>query len=299
VNPTMDSLEHPSGVVALIKPPGISSAKFLNEFKNITGFKKVGHAGTLDPAAEGILVTLVGKATRLAEYFQNLEKFYIMHVLFGIKTNTGDLEGEVIEEKKEFELSEDKINSVLSKFQGWIEQIPPMFSAVKHKGKRLYKLARKGVEVVRSPRKVFVKSITLRSLEDNIAVIELITGKGVYARQIAVDIGETLGIPSTVKKLVRVAVGDFSLNKALTLEDIKKAVFKEESFLLNMNKALYFLPTFKASWEVVSKIANGQVVQTKLELNGKVKLISPDGEFVAIVDAFKGVIKPEKVFLKR
>ena len=288
-----------SGITILYKEQGLSSTQTLNEFKKITGFKKVGHAGTLDPLAEGVLIAMIGKSTRLAEYFQELEKFYVMHVKFGIKTDSGDLDGNVIEKLENFDLTEEDIRKILPSFTGWIDQIPPMYSAIKHRGKRLYKLARKGIKVERKPRKVFVRNIELIKFEKDTAVLELVTGKGVYARQIAVDIGDALGIPAVVKKLVRVAVGDFKIENSYTLEDIKKMIHRDDfSFVIPPEEALYFLPTYKADWNTCKMLASGQVVKSHLQTNGKIKVLTPSGELLAVVDSFHGILKPEKVFLQ-
>ena len=219
------------GIVSINKPAGISSFKCVSAVRRITGCKKTGHAGTLDPEATGVLPVCVGKATKCSEFFLRMGKSYRAEMLFGLSTNTMDIWGEPISENYEDadRITEDDVLRTLELFKGEIEQIPPAFSAIKKDGVPLYKLARKGIEVKPESRKVTVYKIKLISFfrddEKHIrAVIDVHCSKGTYIRSICNDIGEKLGIGACMSSLVRTSYGPLSLKDSVSLEEFEKAV---------------------------------------------------------------------------
>ncbi|MBQ8827951.1 MAG: tRNA pseudouridine(55) synthase TruB [Clostridia bacterium] len=219
------------GIVSINKPAGISSFKCVSAVRRITGCKKTGHAGTLDPEATGVLPVCVGKATKCSEFFLRMGKSYRAEMLFGLSTNTMDIWGEPISENYEYadRITEDYLLRTLELFKGEIEQIPPAFSAIKKDGVPLYKLARKGIEVKPESRKVTVYKIKLISFfrddEKHIrAVIDVHCSKGTYIRSICNDIGEKLGIGACMSSLVRTSYGPLSLKDSVSLEEFEKAV---------------------------------------------------------------------------
>lgn len=214
-----------SGMLLLDKPFGITSFKAAHKIKKTLNVKKTGHCGTLDPAATGLLLILVGSATKLQDNFMKKDKVYSTSISLGIVTDTGDMEGKVIKECEYRHIKPCEIKKVLKMFEGEIEQIPPMFSALKYKGKKLYELARKGIEVERNPRKVIIKKIDFVAYKKGILKIEVACSSGTYIRTLAQDIGNKLGCGATVKELRRKKIGNFNVKKALKekyFNDVKK-----------------------------------------------------------------------------
>ncbi len=220
-------------IIIVNKPKGISSFKTVEKIKKITKIKKIGHAGTLDPSAEGVLIVCLDKGCKKAKQFFDLDKEYIAEITFGITTDSGDSDG-VITSKQKVEVSENKLKEVLKNFIGKIQQIPPMVSALHYKGQRLYKLAKKGITVERNPRTVEIKDIELLSFNNKTeyptATIKVLCSKGTYIRTLCEDIGKKLGIGAYESKLTRTKIGDFSIEKSYALNDIEK-YFKEGKFL--------------------------------------------------------------------
>ncbi len=263
------------GVINLYKPKGPTSFQVISKLKKILNVKKVGHTGTLDPQAEGVLVVCVGEATKIAQIITGARKVYRADILFGLKTNTWDMEGEITD-KRPCSNIKDKIKDALLFFQGEIEQIPPMYSAISYKGKRLYKLAREGKEIERKPRKVTIYNIEFLEYKENeyphgTFLIECTSGT--YIRSIAYDLGEKIGCPSVLFSLTRERVGAFSVEDALTLEEID-SLYKSgkiDKFLLSIKDALSF--TFLVDFldineEEKNRIKNGQYISVS---NIKVK----------------------------
>jgi tRNA pseudouridine55 synthase len=208
-------------IFSVYKPKGLTSFQVIKEIRKLTGIKKVGHAGTLDPLAEGILVVGVGRsATRKLGEISSKEKEYLVKIKLGFFSETDDNEGE----KKPVELKEiperQQVLEALESFVGLIHQIPPKFSAVKVKGKRAYKLARKGKHFELKPRKALIKEIKLLSYSFPFLELKVVTGKGVYIRALARDIGKKLGTGAFVTELKRTRVGNFSLQKSIKLNEL-------------------------------------------------------------------------------
>jgi len=210
------------GILVVNKPMGITSHDVVDIVRRRFGMKRVGHAGTLDPIATGVLIMLIGKATKLSESFMYEDKEYIATVYFGRKTDTQDSTGRVIEEKGLNGLDVDSVKKALGSFLGEIQQMPPMVSAKKHKGKKLYELARKGITVERKPCNIKIYEIDLLDFNLPEIVIRIKCSKGTYVRTLCEDIGKALGYPAHMSALTRSVSGRFSLKEAVNLNNISE-----------------------------------------------------------------------------
>ena len=208
------------GILVVDKEKGMTSHDVVGLVRKRFAIKKVGHAGTLDPAATGVLVLLLGKATKLSGSLMNEEKEYTATMKLGERTDSGDADGKVIAEK-DVNISEDEIRRAVLSFSGEIEQVPPMVSAKKINGKRLYALARKGIEVERAPVKIHVKEMEVTDIDIPYVTFRTVCSKGTYIRQLADDIGELLGCGSHLVELRRLRSGDFTLDKAVTMDELR------------------------------------------------------------------------------
>lgn len=213
------------------KPIGFTSFDIVRKVKKWSSIKKVGHAGTLDPLATGVLILLLGKATKRAGEFLNCDKIYYGVVELGVQTNTDDSEGEIIEKKRVPLKNEDEISAVLKSFEGEIDQIPPMFSALKKDGQRLYKLARQGKIVERKKRSVKIYKLSLIKWESPFISIKVHCSKGTYIRSLAKDIGEKLGTVSYLKELRRLKVGEYTISKSYSLSQLQEMFSKKNESL--------------------------------------------------------------------
>jgi len=213
------------GILLLIKPPNMTSFDVVAWLRKITGLKKIGHAGTLDPAACGLLPVCIGKATKVLAWFSEFNKSYRVEMVLGIATDTYDSEGSILRDNP-VKIEKSIIKSVIGEFTGEIEQIPPMHSAVKVSGKRLYELAREGIEIERKARKVIIYDIDILDIKDEgshpVVRFDVKCSKGTYIRSLCNDIGIKLGCGAFMSFLIRTAVGPFSLADAVTLEEIEK-----------------------------------------------------------------------------
>ncbi|MAF12363.1 tRNA pseudouridine(55) synthase TruB [Candidatus Poribacteria bacterium] len=211
----------PAGIIVVDKPAGISSQQVVTRVKRAMRYKKAGHAGTLDPEATGVLVVCLAEATRLFEALQAHEKEYVSVVRLGVETNTFDMTGEVVAECEVPPLSAEDVERVLDSYRGDIQQIPPMFSALKHRGQPLYKLARQGITVERPPRAVTVREMELVELSPPEMTLRTVCSRGTYIRTLAHDIGRDLGCGGCIQTLARTRSGPFSVDRAMTLDDIE------------------------------------------------------------------------------
>jgi tRNA pseudouridine55 synthase len=288
-----------NGVLVIDKPENWTSHDVVAKCRKILATKRIGHTGTLDPFATGVLVLLIGKATRLAR-FLNDDKEYLATIRFGFETTTGDRTGQPKQHIKEVNLSKDEISAALSFFRGEIEQIPPMFSAKKLEGKKLYVLARQGVEVARRPVKVHIHDLELiKVLSPTDVLIRVACSAGTYVRALAEQIGRKLGIGAHLIELKRTRVGDFRLDQALTLEQLQTLFAQGKLRLISMNEALAHLKEMKLSPAEVSRIKNGTSISKS---NGHVsdeeiiRLTSGDDLIaIAIFNREKGIIQPKIV----
>ena len=208
-------------IVSIWKEPDWTSNDIIKYIKPFISPSKVGHAGTLDPFAEGVLVVCIGKMTKQVSTIMEFKKEYDVEIKFGERTDTLDCTGNVTKIKKYKYKSDSEIVSVLNSFLGEIKQIPPMFSALKHKGERLYNLARKGITIKREARKVFIDSIKLLKNNKNLIKIRVVCGKGTYVRSLARDIAYKLDTEGYVTELIRTKVGGFNKNNSINVKDFK------------------------------------------------------------------------------
>jgi len=228
-----------SGVLLVDKAKGITSHDVVDTIRRQFGISKVGHAGTLDPMATGLLVMLIGKATKLSRDFLNDDKAYEAHMILGVTTDTLDASGKILERKPSNNIKKEDVIQLMERFTGEIEQIPPMFSAKRHRGKKLYQYARKGIEVVRKPRKVTIKELRISKIHIPEVSIWLRCSKGTYVRQLAVDIGEALGCGAHLTDLRRVASGEFLVENALKFDELKEMTIESlNENLIHFQKTL-------------------------------------------------------------
>lgn len=219
-----------NGLLLFDKPSGCTSNQVLQQLKKLFGAKKAGHAGTLDPLATGILPVCFGKTTKIAHRLLGSDKTYQVTAQLGIRTTTFDQEGEVTRRQPVPVLKEEEIESVLARFRGEIEQIPPMFSALKVNGKRLYQLARQGIVLPRAPRPVRIYELQCVGRTEECLELEVRCGKGTYIRTLVDDIGEALGCGAHVKALRRTQVGEFKVEHSYTYPALEQ-IFAREGFV--------------------------------------------------------------------
>ncbi|MBI5182824.1 MAG: tRNA pseudouridine(55) synthase TruB [Nitrospinae bacterium] len=235
------------GIININKPRGITSFTTVSRVKHILGVKKAGHTGTLDPVARGVLPICIGKATKIAQSLMLSSKVYIAGMKLGIKTDTEDSSGKIIEQRRVHDVDEDKIKKIFLKYTGEIEQIPPMYSAMRFQGKRLYTLARKGISVERKPKKVRIDFIRLIDIKDDLVTFEVKTSPGTYIRTLCDSIGEELGCGAHMLELERIRVGIFKIEDSLSIEDL--ILIREEgrvfNILYSMDKVLSSLDIFR------------------------------------------------------
>lgn len=217
------------GIYNINKPIDWTSFDVVAKLRNITGIKKIGHAGTLDPKAEGVLIVCIGrKYTKQISEIQATRKQYLVGMQLGIVTDTYDSEGNIVSQES-VTLDKDRLSEVISHYVGQIEQLPPMFSAVHHNGKRLYELARKGIEVERKPRSINIQNIEVKGIEEseNPIVSMLVTcSTGTYIRSLCHDIGQELGCGAYASSIKRTMVGDYHIEDSQTIEEFADAIKK-------------------------------------------------------------------------
>lgn len=213
--------EDPSGILVVDKEKGMTSHDVVALVRRRFSIKKAGHAGTLDPNATGVLVLLIGAATKRSDEFLNKDKEYVAVMKLGERTDTGDCDGKVLAER-EVNVTREDILSLMEKFKGESEQMPPMFSAKRYKGKKLYELARKGKEVEREPRKIVISELEAVKIDLPLVTFRVVCGKGTYVRQLAEDMGEALGCGAHLVELRRTRSGEYDLSKAFSVGDLSK-----------------------------------------------------------------------------
>ncbi|WP_308653498.1 tRNA pseudouridine(55) synthase TruB [uncultured Anaerococcus sp.] len=290
------------GILNVNKEKGISSARVVSLVRRALGMKKVGHTGTLDLEASGVLPIVLGKATRVSDYMMTKDKVYETELILGAKTDTLDAAGKILEESDK-EVTKEEFLQVMNTFKGEIEQIPPMYSALKVNGKKLYDLAREGIEIERKKRKVNIYDIELLFFAFPKATIRVTCSKGTYIRTLVDDIGEKLGSLAYVNELKRVRVGDFDIKDSIKSGDLLE-IPKEE-----LIKKLYSIDTALKDFEKIvldrkylDKLVNGQVVEIYKNY-GKIIRVYAGDDFIGLGNNFsqdgKNFLKMEKVFYER
>lgn len=283
------------GIIAVDKPIGYSSNQVVQIVKRCYQSQKAGHGGALDVMATGVLPILIGEATKFSHWSLHADKTYQVHAKLGERTATGDAEGDVIQSRCEQldKLDHSDIKGVIESFQGESEQIPSMYSAIKHQGKPLYRFARQGKEVERPSRTIFVAWIKILDLQKDQFVIEVACSKGTYIRNLIDDIGEQLGCGAYVAQLRRIAVGDLSIASAVSLEALQQSELARQSYLMPIDTCLKDYPAVELNDEQVKRLQYGQqvVVQNVLpEVDALVRVYRRNkGDFLglAIVQALQ------------
>lgn len=293
-----------NGILNINKAPGMTSYQVVAAVKRLSGERKAGHAGTLDPTARGVLPVCLGKATRTMEYFLDTGKTYLAEIELGVTTDSYDSSGLVTGRRDTRGISQSQVAAALNSFLGTIQQTPPMFSALKHHGTPLYRLARAGITVERPPRPAQIYRIELKSFEPPVATVEVECGRGTYIRSLANDLGETLGCGGTLRSLVRSRYGPFGISDALTLPMLEDA-FRSghaEDCIFPVEFVLSHLPAVTASNELASLLKHGQhldagVLSQLPAGEPRLRVYTPDGQFLGIwrLDPASNRYQAEKV----
>lgn len=293
-------LRQKQGLFLLDKTPDMSSNMALQKAKRLLGVRKAGHTGSLDPLASGLLPICIGRATRLSSFLLNHDKRYIVEIRLGVTTETGDAEGAVVNEQPVPELPTTLLNQTLASFVGEIEQVPPMYSALKYKGKRLYELARQGINVERKARLIKIYQITLLGYDDHHLRLDVSCSKGTYIRTLAEDIGNQLGCGGHVASLRRTEVGGLNLESAWTLEQLQAIDSRllRMQCVLDADEMLSDWPSVQLTQELAFYINRGQAVwMPKLPASGWLRIYSKDNQFIGIGEiAADGKLAPRRLF---
>ena len=295
------------GILNINKSPGMTSFDVVSRVKRICHEKHTGHAGTLDPIATGVLPVCLGQATRVIEYLFDLTKTYRTEIKLGLTTDTYDSTGKVLTEKDPSDIKMLDIEKVLPQFRGDISQVPPMFSALKHNGQPLYKLAREGIEIERQSRPVHIYRLEVIHWQAPVLTLEIECSKGTYIRCIANDIGAALGCGGIMQGLVRTRVGDFKIEEALTLDQLEEA-FKNgsgEKYLQAADYALQNYPAIIVNHEQQCSLVHGMPLTITLKGNvgsyGFTRAYNQQGDFVGMLkyEPEKAHWQPHKIFIKQ
>ncbi len=282
------NLRRVNGILLLDKPAGLTSNAALQVVKKMYRARKAGHTGSLDPLATGLLPLCFGEATKISGFLLDADKHYTVTCRFGERTTTGDAEGEIVEVRPPDGLTGRQVAAVLDGFSGEIEQIPPMYSALKHKGERLYKLAREGVEVVREPRRVTIHAIELLDFNLPEARIRVHCSKGTYVRTLVEDIGEQLGCGAHVAALRRTGVGPFGDDDMLTMDKLEATLAEGgehglDQLLLPVESGLAQWPGVNLSADAAFYLRQGQpVLVPQAPTEGWVRLYEGESHFLGM-----------------
>ncbi len=290
-----------SGILAIDKPAGMTSFDAVRAVRRIFNERRVGHAGTLDPTATGLLPVCIGQATRLVDYFHQQSKTYRCVVRFGETSDTLDTEGTIAAGGDASALTESDVRAAAALFVGDIEQVPPMHSAVRHEGKHLYELARDGREVERKARMAHIESIDVTAFRPGTraeADLTVVSGKGAYMRVLAADIGERLGTGALLAWLSRTAYGPLSIEDAVT-PDALAALPDPSVALLPLDSAVAFLPRVDLAPQQATMVGRGQSVwlprAPQLTAGNQCRVHSSDGRLIAIGEIAGNLMRPTKV----
>lgn len=269
---TLLSSKMANGVLIINKPAGMTSHDVVNRVRRLFDIRRVGHTGTLDPMATGVLVLLLGPATRLSQFMVRDDKRYHGTIRLGLETSTYDADGEVIAVKP-VDVGFDQIQAVVSSFQGELAQIPPMYSAIKVKGQKLYNLARQGKTIKREPRRVTIHHIEVLAWQPPDLVLDVICSAGTYVRSLAHDIGEVLGCGAYLRTLTRTTSHEFTLGESHTLDELSKLKHEGDLMhkLLPPSAALGLMPVVNLTHAQVKAVCYGQKIS--LEVGDQEKVI--------------------------
>ena len=289
-----------SGVLIIDKPSEWTSHDVVAKLRGVLRQRRIGHGGTLDPMATGVLPVFVGRATRAAEFCGNADKEYVAGIKFGIVTDTQDITGNVLEEKAvAVEVSD--LAELLPQFRGRLEQIPPMYSAVKQGGKKLYELARKGIEVERKPRDIFVSELELIPAEmGDDPTLRIVCSKGTYVRTLCHDIGAALGCGAALSSLRRTRAGVYSADQSYTLDEVTAAASSGslQNLFLPVDSIFSDFPAITLSEADVRKVKNGVRIKVSNCESGRYRVYALGGEFLLLGDVLSGQLCAVKSFFE-
>ncbi len=294
------------GILNIDKPPGRTSFSIVSQVKRLTGERRVGHGGTLDPQASGVLPVCLGQATRVTQFLMDATKCYRARVELGVTTDTYDAWGKITSRCDPAGISREQVESALASFVGEIQQTPPMYSAVKHRGRRLYELARRGITVDRRSRLAKVRSLELTGWEPPVATVEVVCGKGTYIRSIAHDLGQTLGCGAILTGLVRLRYGPFDIGNAISPGRLDDAVRHGhwQSFVYPIDYVLLGWTAVVVGDDTGRAIRNGCPVTADdlkgVAAEGRCRVYTDDGSFLGVLrfNQETGQWQPEKLFLQ-
>ena len=277
------------GFINLHKPAGMTSHDAVNRVRKIFSTRKVGHAGTLDPAASGVLPVAINRATKFLEYLTTHDKTYRAEILFGTATDSGDLEGEIISRAENFSMPTiDELNAAAKFFVGEIEQTPPKFSAIKIHGRKACDMARKNLSFEMPSRRVKIFRLEILDVTDSTATLEVDCSAGTYIRALAVDFGTRLNLPATLKNLIRLRVGDFALKNSVTFDEL------DAEKILPIETCLNRLPTFELPEKRIRAFLNG--LPTTVNFAGeKLLRVTADGKFLGVGKISGGELRSAKI----
>ena len=287
-----------NGIILVDKPMGFTSHDVVAKLRGILHERRIGHSGTLDPMATGLLVIFVGRATRAVEFAESHEKEYIAGLRFGIVTDTQDITGAVLK-TSEKAVTINELKGVLPEFSGEIAQIPPMYSAIKVQGQKLYDLARSGVEIERKSRVVSIKELEIMGEEAGDFVLRVVCSKGTYIRTLCHDIGQRLGTGAALSSLRRTVAGNFSIDEAHTIDEIRELSEKAEldKILLPVDSLFGEFPSFVVSQKELKKCRCGNSFETS-EKNGKYRVYDENGGFLMLGSVENGIMSTIKSFFE-
>ena len=290
-----------NGVLNIFKPKGMSSFDAVRVVKKVAGTGKVGHTGTLDPEATGVLPICIGKATKIIDYIMDSEKVYEVTLKLGIRTTTYDLEGEVLEERDPSHLTEEEILNALNSFKGEYSQIPPMYSALKQNGVRLYELARKGIEVERKGRLVNIYNLEDIKINNPYISMKVTCSKGTYIRSLCYDIGEKLGVFATMTQLNRAKTSVFSQEKSININELTKENIND--YILSMEEALEKYDKIIVNKKYVKllvngvRVADGRFTKDKVINNKLYRVYDDENNFIGLGERNDAGFKIEKLLI--
>ena len=284
-----------NGIVIIDKPQGWTSQDVTARLRRVYNTRRIGHGGTLDPMATGVLPVFVGRATRAVEFFEHAEKTYETVLLLGKTTDTQDVTGTVLEEK-EVCVTAEQVEAVLPRFRGEILQVPPMYSALKVNGQKLYELARKGKEVERQPRPITVFQLTNLGFDGKRLRLRVECSKGTYIRTLCQDIGDALGCGGCMEELRRVRAGDYDITQAVPLETLLESDTPED-YLRSMDTMFLEFPEVKLTPNQEKRCRNGNSFSVKLA-DGTYRAYSEQGEFLMLAKVEDGIMSTIKSFFE-
>ena len=288
-----------NGIIIVDKPSGWTSQDVAAKLRGVFHERRVGHGGTLDPMATGVLPVFVGRATRAAEFMESAEKEYVAGLRLGLITNTQDTSGETLEERP-VNVTREALEAALRRFTGPIEQIPPMYSAIKIGGKKLYELARRGQEIERKPRPVTIHELELLDGADSDWTIRVRCSKGTYIRTLCHDIGTALGCGGCMSSLRRTAAGGFTLRQAVTMQQILDFAAENDPQTLLMPVDALFAqhPALIVTMGQAARIRNGADVRDRSFADGTYRVYAEDGNFLMLGKAAGGTLSVIKNFFE-